>query len=380
MQLPASRGRAGSLGRPAHRAGSAASHTARGGRPRRSPRPPRRGPRRRRRRTRRGRRSRSQTQPSDRPADRRAAEEHDRLQGEHPAAHRRVGAQLHDRGRRGHEHDAGEPDAARRTGRRTARFGRRRRSMQHRRRRTAAAPTTTSWTSIVVAAGGGQRARRASRRETTEYSRVKVVSAPCERLLDEQRHDHVEVERERADDRHHHQRHPQLGHRCGRSAGRRGPGPCASAATGEARSSLVRIMQQADDHGDVGDAVDGEAPAVADGDDQQAGQRRADDARAGHQRAVEADRVLDVVLGHHLDDERAAGRVVEGGGDAADAAPRRRSTSTGGSPLKARAASANDCSMANDLDDHQQLALVACGRRRARPRRRAAAPGRTGRR
>ena len=46
----------------------------------------------------------------DRATDRCAAEEHDRLQRQHPAAHLRVRAQLHDRRRRGHEDDAGEAD------------------------------------------------------------------------------------------------------------------------------------------------------------------------------------------------------------------------------------------------------------------------------
>ena len=46
----------------------------------------------------------------NRSADRRAAEEHHRLQGQHSTAHRRIGAQLHDRRRRRHERDAGEAD------------------------------------------------------------------------------------------------------------------------------------------------------------------------------------------------------------------------------------------------------------------------------
>ena len=46
---------------------------------------------------------------------------------------------------------------------------------------------------------------------TTEYSNVNVVSVPPEGLLHEQRHDHVEVHGERADDRHHHQRDEQVG-------------------------------------------------------------------------------------------------------------------------------------------------------------------------
>jgi len=46
----------------------------------------------------------------DRATDRRTAEKHDRLQGQHPAAHRWIGTQLHDGRRRRHEGDAANAD------------------------------------------------------------------------------------------------------------------------------------------------------------------------------------------------------------------------------------------------------------------------------
>ncbi len=69
---------------------------------------------------------------------------------------------------------------------------------------------------------------------------------------------------------------------------------------------------EAGDHREVRDRVEGEAPAEADGRDQRAGQRRTRDLRQGDDRAVEHDRVRQVVLRHHLRDERAPERVVEG--------------------------------------------------------------------
>ena len=86
----------------------------------------------------------------------------------------------------------------------------------------------------------------------------------------------------------------------------------------DGRSSSVRIIQRPAITAMYESASSEEAPAEPDGGDEQAGQGGADDAGARHQGAVQADGVLHVVLGHHLDDEGAAGRVVEGDGDAAD--------------------------------------------------------------
>ena len=69
-------------------------------------------------------------------------------------------------------------------------------------------------------------------------------------------------------------------------------------------------------HRDVAHRVEEERPAEAHGDHEEAGQGRAEDPGAGHDGAVEADRVGDVGPRHHLDDEGPSGRVVEGGDDA----------------------------------------------------------------
>ncbi len=49
----------------------------------------------------------------------------------------------------------------------------------------------------------------------TDSSRVNVVSLPPEAAGDEEREDGLEVVGERADDRHHHERHPEVGDAAG---------------------------------------------------------------------------------------------------------------------------------------------------------------------
>ena len=71
--------------------------------------------------------------------------------------------------------------------------------------------------------------------------------------------------------------------------------------------------QQRKDHRDVADAVDQKAPAFADGADDHARDRRADQPRGVDHRRVERDRVRQVLAPlHHLDHERLARRHVEG--------------------------------------------------------------------
>ena len=67
----------------------------------------------------------------------------------------------------------------------------------------------------------------------------------------------------------------------------------------------------ADDHGDVGRRVDGEAPAKARRHDEQSRERRAEDARDVDDRAVHDDGVRQILLRHHLADERSAKGIVE---------------------------------------------------------------------
>ena len=75
----------------------------------------------------------------------------------------------------------------------------------------------------------------------------------------------------------------------------------------------MRSRSSASDDGEERDAVDDEHRAGAEDLDQQAGQRRADHAAEVERRAVEADRVGQVVRADHLHDEGLPGRVVERG-------------------------------------------------------------------
>ena len=74
--------------------------------------------------------------------------------------------------------------------------------------------------------------------------------------------------------------------------------------------------QQTGDDGDVAEAVQQEAPALADSREQHARDRRADGSRAVDDRRVEGDGVGEVFFADHLDDERLARRHVEGVDDA----------------------------------------------------------------
>ena len=137
--------------------------------------------------------------------------------------------------------------------------------------------------------------------------------------------------------------------------------------------------QQAGDDGGVAEGVEDERPAEADGDDEDAGQRRADHPGAGHHGAVQADGVGDLAGRHHLDDERAPARVVERrddalhGGEGVDRRRRwrgrrrrrRRGPATAPSPRPGAWSAGGACRP---------------GRRRRRPTARAAARAGTGRR
>ena len=69
---------------------------------------------------------------------------------------------------------------------------------------------------------------------------------------------------------------------------------------------------QADDHGDVADAVDKEAPAFADRRHRDARYRGSDHARGVEHRRVEGNGVDQVFLADHIHDERLARGNVEG--------------------------------------------------------------------
>src|SRR5438270_628066 len=81
---------------------------------------------------------------------------------------------------------------------------------------------------------------------------------------------------------------------------------------GKVAATLGSKARTGDEHRQVGDGVEREAPSEAGGDHEQAGKGRAEDARSVDQSAVEGDGVGHVLLGHHLGDERAAHGVVEG--------------------------------------------------------------------
>jgi hypothetical protein len=141
---------------------------------------------------------------------------------------------------------------------------------------------------------------------------------PCavERSGDEEGQCHAQVEEEEPDAGEHREADPEPRDR--RDVGE----PLAHLATGARLGRLPEELilahhDQTGDHREVGDRVEGEAPAEADARDQRARQRRTRNLRQGDDRAVEDDRVRQVVLRHHLRDEGAPERVVESQEDTA---------------------------------------------------------------
>ena len=116
--------------------------------------------------------------------------------------------------------------------------------------------------------------------------------------------------------------------------------------------------QQRGDDGDVADAVDEEAPAFAGGGDEQAGERRADEARHVDHGGVDGDGVGEVgAVLDHLDHEGLAAGHVEGVDDALHRAERE---DLGMVMRWARvsAARASDCTMASVWVQTRSLAAV----------------------
>ena len=168
------------------------------------------------------------------PADRRAAEEHDGLEREHPPAHLGRGPHLHDRGRRGQEGDARPADERCRSGTRARGSASRPGAASSRRTPMLA---TMMWRTVISVRRAVESAPMSEPTLTTENSDGERRVVAVERALHEQRHDDLEVEGERADDRHHHERHPQLGDPLHVARARRAPALAAlgDAATGAAR-------------------------------------------------------------------------------------------------------------------------------------------------
>ena len=79
-----------------------------------------------------------------------------------------------------------------------------------------------------------------------------------------------------------------------------------------AKNSFSRISHERQDGGRIRHTVGEEAPRDAETGDHEAGDRRADHPGGHEHRAAQAHRVAHVLGPHHLDHERAAGRVVEG--------------------------------------------------------------------
>ena len=127
----------------------------------------------------------------------------------------------------------------------------------------------------------------------------------------EQREHGLEVVRQRSDHGHHHERRPQHRRVPGVAQARRAPVPSRAVSVRRRPQLLGPHHPERGEHREVRQAVEQEAPTEADGRDQQTGERRTDDARRRHQRAVEADRVVHVLGRHHLDHERAPRRIVE---------------------------------------------------------------------
>ena len=131
-----------------------------------------------------------------------------------------------------------------------------------------------------------------------------------EGVVREQRHQHLPLEDEREHDRHHDQR-PAKGAGLPHVAQ---PGGQMPALAG--RPTLhVHLggahREQSGQHREVGDPVDQEADRHPDGRDQDPGGGRTYDARAGEGGAVQADRVGQRSLPHHLHVEALPGWVVE---------------------------------------------------------------------
>ena len=120
-----------------------------------------------------------------------------------------AGFDLHDRRRRDEERDARDAEERARTSTRTT--GSARTPSAPSRRRSRATPWRRCATLIVL-----RRAVRSAPTSaptlTTENSSVNVVPVAVQVARGEQREDGLEVVRQRADDGHHHERHPELGH------------------------------------------------------------------------------------------------------------------------------------------------------------------------
>ena len=111
----------------------------------------------------------------DRPADRGAAEEHHRLDGEHPPRYSGRGEDLDDGGRRGHERDARRARRGCRPGSTKARFGAAARASMAR-PKPAAEPT--SWRLVTSSRRAVHSAPTSEPRLSTENSTVNVPSLP----------------------------------------------------------------------------------------------------------------------------------------------------------------------------------------------------------
>ena len=153
---------------------------------------------------------------------------------------------------------------------------------------------------------------------TTANSSVNVRRRAAEVTRREQREHGLEVVRQRADDAHHHERHPQLGHAAhvAQTLAHLTLGPRRRAATGAAPS--VRIIQRPTMHRDVREPSSRKHqpnPTVATSSPASAGPTTRDDVISALFRLTA---LCMSSSRHHLDDERAAGRVVERDRHAAD--------------------------------------------------------------
>ena len=158
----------------------------------------------------------------DRAADRRAPEEHHRLQRQHPPAHLRLGAELDDRGRRRHERHARRADEHREWERRRPGSARPRTAASRRRTRsTRRSPGARSRCMRRAVASAPSSEPKLS----VVNNSVKLGVGAAEGARHEQREHHLEVERERAHDRDHHEGDPEVGCRGARSGSRPAPAP-----------------------------------------------------------------------------------------------------------------------------------------------------------
>ncbi len=252
-------------------------------------------------------------QAGDRAADRGRAEKDHRVQGHHPAAHRRFRRELERGVDPGREGDAGRPERNQGDGLEGQGGG----------------GGGDQRDGAEAERGSDQKARSdassRSRHQGADYGsdphchRERGVrgGAPVEAEPRQQRQDDLKVVAERPHQGHHRQRDREGW--CPPDVTQRGTNGAGAPRSRGGGAKLVWLHgSQRDHHGAERERVDQEAGAHTERGDQDPGRRRPQDACGMNQDAVQADRVDNPIGAHHLDREALAGREV----DRVDRSPR----------------------------------------------------------